>query len=63
MKDHVHSIKLTVIIDKSPSYTMQTLMNDVAQKLNISNKMVASGGSHYSSEYIESDKPANDIRK
>lgn len=63
MKNHVESMKLTLVIEKDPKVTIQTLIDQLANTYKISNRMIVTGSSYYSCEVVENNKEANEIRK
>lgn len=62
MKNHVESMKLNIVIEKSPNVTLQTVIDQLANKYKISNKMLVCGSSYYSCEVFDNNREANEVR-
>lgn len=55
-------MKLNIVIEKSPNVTLQTVIDQLANKYKISNKMLVCGSSYYSCEVFDNNREANEVR-
>jgi ubiquitin carboxyl-terminal hydrolase 4/11/15 len=61
--DHIKNIKIEIQYEKDNNPKMQDIVDIAAKRLGVSNKMIISGSTYYSSDFIEPDSSANERRK